>query len=1356
MTDPRRTNGGEPKPPELPADPDKRVGNSQFPIVGIGASAGGLEAISQLLGALPNDTGMAFVVVQHLDPRQPSRLPELLSRTTTMPVHEAAHGLRIQPDRVYVITPNVSLGLAQGILHLTPRGDGRGPHLPVDYLLRSIAVDQAAGSIAVVLSGTGSDGTQGVCEIKAVGGITFAQDLESAGHAGMPKSAVDSGCVDFVLPPREIAQQLAEIRRHPYLTEVVNTAAGIEPSEQSSYQKVLTAVRARTGVDFTSYRDTTIRRRIMRRMALHSVASTADYAERLRGDQSEIDALYHDLLINVTSFVRDPDMFEALKANALPELTKRKAPNEPFRIWVPGCSTGQEAYSLAMALIEFYDTQPIRPPIQVFATDLSEQTALDKARTGVYPEGIELEVTPERLRRFFRREDHVYRINRAIRDMCVFARHNVTSDPPFSHLDLISCRNVLIYLSTPLQKRILPTFHYSLNVPGYLILGSSETVGDHSDLFDIVDRTHRIYSKKGGAIRQQLFFPSLATTSPAFVSRRPASGGGPVAHDFQREADRILLGRYAPPGVLVDENFEILQFRGRTSAFLEPPPGDPTNSVLKMAREGLFLELRNALTEAQKSRRSVRREGVLVLGQGGAREVAIEVVPVTLTGGAACFLVLFHEPNHAETTAPELPTTADTDQRDNREVVQLRQELAATREYLQSMIEQQDAANEELRSANEEILSSNEELQSTNEELETAKEELQSSNEELTTVNEQLQRRNQELDQATNDLLNLFASSNIPVVMVGPDRRIRRFTPPARKLLNLLPTDIGRPIGDLKTAVSIPDLEEVIDDVVDRVQVVQRKVRDRDGHWYMLRVHPYRTGDNRIEGALLVLVDIDQVLRDQADLSRQAALLELSLDAIVIRDADDRIVFWNRGAQKTFGWSEEEALSQRINQLLTTEHSAWVELNKALDEKAAWDGELFQRRKDGTPLLVHCREVVVKNDDGSRSAVLSIQRDITEFQRTVVALRDADRRKDEFLATLAHELRNPLAPMRNAVEIMRLAGDDQEAIARAREVMDRQARVLARMVEDLIDLARIAEKKIELRRERVRVSSVVDSAIETCRPMIERNRQRLTVDVPKQPIYIDADPVRVSQVLVNLINNAAKYTQPGGDISISAETTAADNQVMIKVRDTGSGIPEPLLAHIFELFTQGPRSTQQGRGGLGVGLSLVKSLVEMHGGAVEARSDGPQKGSEFIARFPQAPAPEQSAPDDDVLHVAVAPKRILIVDDNDDQVESLAMLLSLMGHHVTRASNGPEAIERAVELKPDLMLVDIGMPGMQGYEVARRIREEKSLENVTLVAQTGWGGEEDRRRSAEAGFDRHLVKPVTLETLDEVVRSLPD
>jgi two-component system CheB/CheR fusion protein len=1392
MTNSRHTNDGQPPVPELPADPvDERLGNSPFPIVGLGASAGGLEALTQLLSALPAESGMAFLVVQHLDPRHSSRLPELLARATSMPVVEGSHGLKVESNHVYVIPPNASMALAQGLLHLTPRGEGRGLHLPIDYLFRSLAADQVGRAIAVVLSGTGSDGTQGVCEIKAVGGITFAQEERTAGHSGMPRSAIDSGCVDFVLPPDGIAKRLTEIGGHPYLRPVPALVEP-EPTAESSYHRILAAVRGRTGVDFSLYRDTTIRRRIMRRMALHAVASIADYAERLKSDKVEVDALYNDLLINVTSFFRDSEMFEALKSNIFPELAKAKAPADPFRIWVPGCSTGQEAYSLAIALVEFYDNQPVRPPIQVFATDLSDQTALDKARAGVYPEGIEIEVSADRLRRFFRREDHVYRIEKSIRDMCVFARHNVTADPPFSHLDLISCRNVLIYLATPLQKRILPTFHYALNVPGFLVLGSAETVGENADLFEVVDRAHRIYAKKGGAVRQHVFFPAPDMPAGApFVARRPAFTG-PAAHDFQREADRILLGRYAPPGVLVDDNLDILQFRGRTSPFLESPPGDPTTSVLKMAREGLFLELRNALDEARKHQRTARRDGFRIRNQAGVQEIAIEVVPVTLTGGAACYLILFQEPAGAESIAADVPelAPATSDLELARELVQLRQELAATREYLQSMIEQQDAANEELRSANEEILSSNEELQSTNEELETAKEELQSANEELTTVNEQLQRRNQELDLANNDLLNLLSSTDIAVVMVGADRRIRRFTPPARKVLSLLPTDVGRPIGDLKPAVNVPDLEQIIDDVIDRVQPVGREVRDRDGRWYMLRGYPYRTGHNSIEGAVLVLVDIDQIHRDKENLDRQATLLGLSQDAIVIRDAEDRITFWNRGAEEMYGFTADEARGQRIEHLLHTDRATWASLSERLDQDKTWDGELVQTRKDGTAILVHCREVLVRNENGKRASVLAIKRDITERHRAMEALKEADHRKDEFLATLAHELRNPLAPIRNAVEIMRLAGNDREAIERSREVMDRQAGQLARIVEDLIDLARIVEKKIELRKERVRVNTVVETAVESCRPAIERSHQRLTVTLPEEDLYVDADPVRISQVLVNLLNNASKYTDAGGEITLTAERSAVEpaesdaggdgaserddgkdsrhprqskkkssatgkEALVVRIRDTGSGIAPALIPHVFEMFTQGPRNTQQGRGGLGVGLALVRSLVEMHGGSVEAHSEGPQKGSEFVIRLPLTAAPEVPSRSTASSPAGGPAKRILVVDDNDDQVQSLAMLLSLMGHTVAQASNGAEAIERAGEFQPDVMLVDIGMPGMQGYEVARRIREEPRLRKVVLVAQTGWGGEEDRRRSKEAGFDGHLVKPLTLATLDEVLRAAP-
>ena len=497
-----------------------------------------------------------------------------------------------------------------------------------------------------------------------------------------------------------------------------------------------------------------------------------------------------------------------------------------------------------------------------------------------------------------------------------------------------------------------------------------------------------------------------------------------------------------------------------------------------------------------------------------------------------------------------------------------------------------------------------------------------------------------------------------------------------------------------------------------------------------------------------------------------ATLLELSQDAIIIRDAHDRVTFWNRGAHEMYGWSADEALSKRINRLLGTAQGSWEELNKEIEATGFWDGELLQRRKNGTPVLVHCREVLVRDDAGNRSAVLAIKRDITEQRRAFETLKEADRSKDEFLATLAHELRNPLAPIRNAVEIMRLARSDRKAIDQARAVLDRQARQLARIVEDLIDLARIVEKKVEMRRERVEIRTIVETALETSRPQIEEGRLRLIVRLPDEPLFVDADPVRLSQVLVNLLNNAAKHTAPEGEITLAVERASASpchggtrpqDELIISVGDTGSGIAPTLLPHVFEMFTQGPRTTEQGRGGLGVGLALVRNLVQMHGGSVHAFSEGTGQGSEFVVRLPLADQPqvEASQPERETRG-RVIQRRIIVVDDNDDNVQSLGMLLTMMGHTVHHAANGPEAIEKAAEFQPDLMLIDIGMPGMEGYEVARRIRERPGMDDVVLVAQTGWGGDADRRRSREAGFNAHLVKPLSLADLDDVLRTIPN
>jgi two-component system CheB/CheR fusion protein len=1345
------------------------------------------------------------------------------------------------------------MAIVEGLLHITPRprDAGRPP----------------ARRFAVPLAGrrpadpghrrgplrSGSDGTLGLCEIKAVGGITFAQDEQSAKHIGMPRSAVASGCVDFVLPPEELARRLAEIGGHPYLAPTPPSAEEFAEAEDQ-YRKILAAVRSATGVDFSLYRDTTIRRRIMRRMALHGYQLLVDYAGSLDTDRGEVDALYGDLLINVTSFFRDPPMFEALKSVVFPEVIKNRPASAPFRIWVPGCSTGQEAYSLAMALWEFFDDRTIRPPVQIFATDLSDQATLEKARAGLYPESIEAEVSPERMQRFFKRDDHLFRIDKTIRDCCVFARQNVAADPPFSHVDLISCRNVLIYMATTLQKRILPTLHYALNMPGFLVLGNAETVGEFTDLFEIVDRANKIYAKRVAANRPAVSFNLEEYRMGLDAVHRPARSRIPTTPEYQKEADRIVMGRYAPPGVLVNLSFDALQFRGRTIRYLDIPQGEPTANVLKMAREGLFLELRSALNEARSRNERVLRQDVRIRDEHGISEVDLEVLPVKPAGSTeACLLVLFHEkgsiphprrPAALPQTArapkapapprhwfPRLfdrtgsrgepsaaPPSRSTDSPAEAENARLSQELASTREYMQSLVKQQDAANEELKSANEEILSSNEELQSTNEELQTAKEELQSANEELTTVNEQLQHRNLELNQSTNDMTNLLTSTTIPVVMVGSDLRIRRVTAAARKVMNLLPADVGRLIGDFKANVDVGDLESLIGDVIEHVHVQEREVQDGEGRWHLLRIHPYRTADNKIDGAVIVLVDIDQVKRAQqearasraqlaeevASLSRlyeliatltvsedlpaaleqvlyaSITLLRADLGDVQLFDPDTDMlkIVVQRGFNEDFiehfrtvgpdnGSSWARALASRARVVIEdTELDVDFAAGRQLSASAGF------RAVQSTPLISRDRKVLavlstyfrqphrpLERELGMLDGYVRLAVNFVERLRAEEALKELDRRKDEFLATLAHELRNPLGPIRNAVQILGLAGGDSEHSLEARNILDRQTEQLTRIVDDLLDMSRIIQGKLELRKQRVALADVVNTALQSTRSFIESRGNRLAVNLPSEPLYLDADPVRLAQVLVNLLNNAAKFTRAGGQIDVTAEHDAAEEQIVISVRDDGDGIPPELLPRMFNMFTQGDNSLERARGGLGVGLTLVRSLVELHDGRVEVKSDGPGKGSEFLVRLPLASPdvpPEPKTPERVAERVPAKPRRILVVDDNEDQTQSLVGLLTLLGHKVESTYDGQSAVEAAAKFVPDLALVDIGLPGMNGYQVARQIRELPGLEHVILVAQTGWGQEEDRRRSREAGFDLHFTKPVDIGPLQELLAALDD
>src|SRR5467141_1961518 len=874
----RRFRPIQPTPPRK----SKAIGHGtsvdkSFPVVGIGASAGGLEAFTLLLRELPPDINMALVLIQHLDPTYKSLLTELLSKTTKLPVTEVTDGMQVKPRHVYVIPPNTSMTISKGALHLTPRVEVDRKHMPIDLFLQSLSQDQKGRAIGVILSGTSMDGVQGLKAIKAEGGITIAQDEKSAKYYDLPRSAVAAGFVDIVLAPKDIAQELTRISEHPYVP-YLETEKAEELLPQSDLEKIFGLLRRGKGVDFTDYKHATLKRRILRRMLILKIKRMENYLKYLQTNPIELNSLFQDILISVTAFFREPATLEALKTEIFPNILKNRPAEDPIRIWIPGCSTGEEVYSVAMNLLEYLDNARIKPPIQIFATDVNENV-LEKARQGVY--SASPSISAERLRRFFVKTNGSYQINKTIRKMCIFAKQNVTADPPFSKLDLIVCRNLLIYLGPPLRKRLLPIFHYALKPTGFLVLGDFETIGEFDNLFNVAHKRLKIYSKKPTAPRAPLDFSMKYGIEPGSVTRpeaRPTEDLIPEQAIF-KEADRILLTKYSPPCVIVNSDLEIIQFRGRTGLFLEPAPGKASLNVLKMAREGLMTNLRAAIDKAKTSGDTVRKKEIAIKSNGKYIDVNLEVVPLKTSTNLPYFLIAFEEalqrPIPGATTGGARSAKYARDQvAEDRKLLHLEQELTANKEYLQSIIQDNESAIEELRAANEEIQSSNEELQSTNEELETAKEELQSTNEELTTVNEELQNRNIELALANDDFNNLLTSVNIPIVILGSDLRIRRANAPSERLLNLLPTDIGRSFSDLKLNIDAPTLISDIAEVIDTVNPRDADIRDNLGHWWSNWIRPYRTADNRIEGVVISFIDIDRLKRVEEKLIADSGNLE--------------------------------------------------------------------------------------------------------------------------------------------------------------------------------------------------------------------------------------------------------------------------------------------------------------------------------------------------------------------------------------------------------------------------------------------------------------------------------------------------
>jgi two-component system CheB/CheR fusion protein len=922
------------------------AGPKSFPIVGVGASAGGLEAFTQLLKHLPVDTGMGFVLVQYLDPAHESALASILGKATLMPVREVSNDMRIQPNHVYVIPPNANLTVADGVLKLQPRSQNRGARRSIDFFFESLAAQQREQAIGVILSGTATDGTLGLEAIKAEGGIAFAQDA-SAKCDSMPHSAVVAGCVDFVLSPEKIAKELARIAKHPY---IAGTSLGNGPPHSRSsrpqaeanakqnpsisaaeidFRGILLLLRNHRGVDFSLYKPKTIQRRVSRRMVLNKQNDLGRYAGFLKGNAIELDALYSDMLISVTGFFRNSEAFESLKRKVFPELLQQeRRRDEPVRAWVLGCSTGQEAYSIAMAFAEFCEPRESAPRLQIFATDLNE-AVLNKARAGFYTKSLVADMSPDRLRRFFVEEQGGYRITKSLREGVIFARQNVLSDPPFSRMDLISCRNLLIYIEPKFQKKIMPAFHYALKPKGFLFLGASESIGSFSELFEPIDKKQKIFLKSNvptpRSHRPVSKTPSVAKEeSPALRAPQILDAGS----NAQREADRLALTLFAPPGVLINADFQILQFRGPTGTFLQPPTGKPSFNLLKMAREGLVLPLRAVINQAKKENQRVKKENVPFKQIGGPRLVNLEVIPL-LNLKERFYLVLFEDVRQHPVHEPDPPAGANGSKLSDaksariprpavqskrlaaalRRNAELDRELTEARNYLQSIQDQTEAAHEELQASSEEMQSGNEELQSINEELETSKEELESTNEELLTVNEEMVSRNQELARLNSDLLNLQNSINTAVVLLDRNLAIRRFTPLAEKAFNILATDIGRSIRGLRVNFEFKDLADWIGEVLRTVTVKEQEVQDEEGRWYSLRALPYMTLDNKIDGAVLMLVDIDAVKRAEKkalDAKHYAEAILEEAPPLLILSEDLKVISGNVSFYKHFKVSPAE------------------------------------------------------------------------------------------------------------------------------------------------------------------------------------------------------------------------------------------------------------------------------------------------------------------------------------------------------------------------------------------------------------------------------------------------------------------
>ena len=1358
---------------------------NQFPVVGIGASAGGLDAFKKLLKAIPEDSGMAFVLVQHLDPTHESMLPELLQKVTGIPVLEIADDIKVELNHIYVIPSNKMMVATDGVLLLAarPAKSKTERNLPIDLFFTSLAEVHQAHAIGVVLSGTASDGTLGLKAIKDHGGITFAQDEASAAYEGMPHSAAQAGVVDFILPPEKIPQKLLEI------TSIIigngSHEKNIPQHDEEVFKQILSLLCIRKGTDFTYYKQTTIRRRILRRMALNKNEEPAVYLKFLRDNKTEQDVLYQDLLIPVTSFFRDHKSFDNLCETVFPLLKKNKIAGEPIRVWVAGCSTGEEAYSIAICFKEFLaDNQRV----QIFATDLSEP-AITKARTGIYTKSEVDAVTAQRLNEFFTKTNGNYQVNKQVRDMCVFAIHNFLKDPPFGKMDFISCRNVLIYMEPYLQKKALTTFHYSLNPKGFLLLGKTETISGVPDLFVAAAKNDKLFSRKDVPGR---FMHVASERSEQYISNTDANPNNEIIRtDFQKTADDIMLRKYTPAGVVVNEAMDIVHFRGNTGGYLEQSPGKPSHNLLQMAKNGLAFELRNILHKAKKQKTPVIKENIPLLVNGSLRNISIEALPLPNIIEPH-YLILFHDNNsignkqsttNNQQSATGIKQSAKKDDKDLR-IQQLEQELEQVREDIRSISEDQEAANEELQSANEELLSGSEELQSLNEELETGKEELQSTNEELTVVNQEMISLNEQVTAARDYSEAIVSNIREPLLVLDKNLRIKTANNAFYKTfrVNELATE-GILIYDLGSKQwNIPALRTLLEKILPEKSVFNdfevTHSFSNIGERVMLLNAREVINKNSLEKLILLSIeDITEIkkaelaLRHSVEQFRQMA--ELMPQKVWAADAEGNKNYFNQIWLNYSGLPFEELKDRGWEKVIHPDDLEETKKKWQQSINTGKDYEIENRllRKDGKYLWHLTRAIALKDSDGKIKIWIGSKTEIQEQreqkeelekaknnaeQKTQIA-EDAVKAKQQFLSNMSHEIRTPMNAIvgfTNVVLKTKLDETQKEYINAIKVSGD----ALIILINDILDLAKVNAGKMSFEQIPFNLSDFISTMLQLFETKLkDRNLELIKEYDDSIPQIVVGDSMRLRQIILNLMSNAVKFTAEG-KITMSVRLLKEDAEkatIEFMLTDTGIGIPENRLEHIFNNFEQAHRGISSSYGGTGLGLAIAKQLVELQGGTINVISEV-SKGSafSFVLNFGKTNSKEKSdnyrmekgkelTPVQNNSKPATVNNniKVLVVEDVTLNQLLLKIILVEFGFGIDIANNGKIAIEKLQKNVYDIILMDLQMPEMNGFEATAYIRNEMNSQ-IPIIALTADVTTVDVEKCKGVGMNDYISKPI--------------